>query len=726
MKYSNNIGILAICAIGGCAAMLSGCKADSAFNTEEEGVLRLQLVVNSNLTRAVENEDYLRSNCVLYISGDGNLLYKYKGLENVPSEIHMKNGNYVAEAWTGDSVGASFDKKFFRGYEPFSISGGQTSVVVKCKIANVAASVNPTTIDPEVMKDWKVEFSHSRASLDITEDTQSEKGYFMMPNADKDLHYTISGKRADGKDFIKEGVIENVERAHEYVLNFSYTPDNSQVGGAFIKIVIDDQIMEENSEIPMYSKPSIKGENFDIEKQIIGNPGDFGSEAIAKVSAFGGIKTLVLSSADYAIMGWPGNNLNLADLTSSPTQTMHSLGITWDMAHNGDKNLTTSFIHLAPSFLNSLAERPTEYTIGVTATDIYGKENRATIRIAVGPDAIVYDDPLTAEAPDQSNPMAILSHSATLSVTVNDPEAANARLEYREDGETAWKTASLGTRASGTRLTVTLKNLKPGTRYEYRAATDTFEGESMYFTTESIFAIPNASMEQWSNFTGDNKVLMPSDDGTKKFWDTGNHGSSTMGVNITNPTTSLFHLGSKAAELKSQFVGLGIVGKFAAGNIFAGTYDETDGTNGILTFGQPYNGTHPTKLRVWVNYRPGTGINKKGANANYIAEGAQDIAQIYTALTTEPIQIRTNPQKLKLFNPTEDCVIAYGQHTFEGNFGADNQLMQIDIPYEYYEKANSRKPLCLVIVCSASKYGDFFSGGEGSTLIVDDFELIYE
>lgn len=727
MKIFRNIGYFAAITAGISASLLTGCKADNEFDTEEEGTLKLQLVVNSNLTRALENEDYLRSNCVLYISGDGKLIYKYKGLENVPSEIHMKNGSYVAEAWTGDSVGASFDKKFFRGYEPFTINGGQTSVVVKCKIANVGASVNPATIDPAVMKDWKVTFSHSRASLDITEETQSQTGYFMMPNADKDLQYTISGKNAEGKEFVKTGVIENVERAHEYVLNFSYTPDTSQVGGAFIQIVVDDQVMEENSDIPMYSRPSIKGENFDIEQQIIGDPGAFSSEAIAKVSAFGGMKSLELSSPDYTVMGWPGNNLNLVNLTSSPTETMRNRGITWDLAYNADRNLATSFIHLAPAFLNSLPERNTEYTITIAATDIYGKTNNATIHIAVGPDAIIYADPVTAEEPDRSNQMGILATSATLSATINNPEAGNPRIEYREYGTEEWKTAALGTRAAGTRLTVTLKNLKPGTRYEYRAATDDFTGESIYFTTEAIFTIPNASMEEWSDFVKNTKVLIPSNDGTQKFWDSGNHGSTTVGDNITRPTTAFFHTGSNAAELKSQFVGIGIAGKLAAGNIFAGSYDETVGTNGRLTFGQPYNGTHPTKLRVWANYRPAVGVKSKGANANYIAEGAPDIAQIYVALTTEPYKIFTKSgAEQRLFSPTDESVIAYGQYTFEGNYGADGQLQQLDIPIEYYAAAKSKKPLCLVIVASASKYGDFFSGGDGSVLIVDDFELIYE
>ena len=37
----------------------------------------------------------------------------------------------------------------------------------------------------------------------------------------------------------------------------------------------------------------------------------------------------------------------------------------------------------------------------------------------------------------------------------------------------------------------------------------------------------------------------------------------------------------------------------------------------------------------------------------------------------------------------------------------------------------NRKPKYIIVVASASKYGDYFTGGSNSTLLIDDFELIY-
>ncbi len=134
---------------------LWGCAAENPFESEGEGTVRLSTVVNSITTRADEvTSDQLRDNCVVYISNEKGLIYKEKGLDNVKESFTLKAGKYVAEAWTGDSVSASFDKKFYRGYEPFTVTKGSTSnVVINCRIANVVASINTATIDPNLMKD---------------------------------------------------------------------------------------------------------------------------------------------------------------------------------------------------------------------------------------------------------------------------------------------------------------------------------------------------------------------------------------------------------------------------------------------------------------------------------------------------------------------------------------------------------------------------------------------
>ncbi len=69
--------------------------------------------------------------------------------------------------------------------------------------------------------------------------------------------------------------------------------------------------------------------------------------------------------------------------------------------------------------------------------------------------------------------------------------------------------------------------------------------------------------------------------------------------------------------------------------------------------------------------------------------------------------------------------MAYGEHTMTANVGADGQLQMIEIPIEPRDGYRTSKPSVIVIVASASKFGDYFEGAD-STLIIDDIELVYE
>ncbi|MDE6408821.1 MAG: PCMD domain-containing protein, partial [Muribaculaceae bacterium] len=145
-------------------------------------------------------------------------------------------------------------------------------------------------------------------------------------------------------------------------------------------------------------------------------------------------------------------------------------------------------------------------------------------------------------------------------------------------------------------------------------------------------------------------------------------------------------------------------------------------------FGRPYNGSHPKALKVWANYRPASGVKAESKNIDFLPvnfDGGTDHGQIYVALTTEPVEIRTNPSNRKLFDAEDAVVLAYGEKTWTGNFGPDGALEAVEIPINYNERANKQAAKYLVVVVSASKYGDFFSGAAGSVFYLDDFELVY-
>ena len=67
-------------------------------------------------------------------------------------------------------------------------------------------------------------------------------------------------------------------------------------------------------------------------------------------------------------------------------------------------------------------------------------------------------------------------------------------------------------------------------------------------------------------------------------------------------------------------------------------------------------------------------------------------------------------------------VVAYGQMT-QNTASGEKVWQELNIPLVYHSA--TKKPTHLIIVCSASKWGDYFYGSDSSVLNLDDFELVY-
>jgi hypothetical protein len=622
----------------------------------------------------------------------------------------------VAEAWTGDRVTASFDKKFYRAYEPFTITKGDVkNVVLNCKIANVVASINPEPIIDEALKDYTVTVGNTRGSLDFNaENAASAHGYFMMPNGDTSLTWTITGKTETGEPFTKSGVIENVQRAHEYVLNIRYTPQNTSVGGGFITVTVDDTELLIEDEVELTGAPAIEGVGFDINSNLVGEQGSFARKSVY-VQCLGELSSLLVHTDTPESFGLPAGDFDFMTMGDAARTSLSDAGVT--CTYTSGEESSARIIFDAKVF-NSLANG--EYAIDFTATDASGKKRSRTLNIVVSNAEVMLEDTPWTD---------VYSYSATIYGTILKDDVTNPGFRYRASGDTDWTTVVASSsaakrkgfkKASATSFSATLSGLKPGTRYEYQALCDGYVNPtSKYFTTESVFAIPNSSFESWS--TNSKGAYIPSATGAVEFWDTGNHGSITLGINITNPATSPVHSGTYSAFLKSQHVSLSGFGKFAAGNIFAGSYDKTVSTNGELTFGRPFDGSRPVKLRGYAYYHPGT---VDYSETELLKTGATDIGEIYVALTTEAVSIKTKTKQL--FDPTASYVLAYGHLEFTSDYGSSSEMREFEITLDYTDAALLQKATHLVIVGSASKYGDYFTGSTSSTLYIDDLELIYK
>ena len=733
------------------------CSNENPFDNDDLGTIKLHTVVNNIVTRAdEENSDQsLRDSCVVYISNPNSekLVKKWKGLDNVDKQITLKAGFYVAEAWTGDSVTASWDKKFYRGYQTFEVTKGSTSnIVLNCRIANVVASINASTINQDLMKDdYSLTIKNTRGECVFTKDVIDKKAYFMMPNGDNKLLYEIKGTKSDGKPFSQNGEI-NVERAHHYIFNLQYNPESSdnQTGYVFIKINIkDEEIIDEN--VHVFTKPSISGIDFDIEKKLkFINDEDIPEEGISVKICGNRLNDVILQPADGCkwdeILGLDETNKNLisdeinfAKLSvDNPIMSLcKEKGLEYKAQYNEDTKIETAYFNFSKGLFLRLTQSEELHKLEIRVTDSHNQESTALLLTARTETAAI-DDPIEIKQVASDDWQSIRANSVYLTFNLASTYEGTPGVEYSKANEDKWTFVAAPIPAGRPGMAYTradedykihITGLEEGTTYKYRARCGNFRSEDIFtFTTESKFIIPYADMEVWNafNIAKQDGCTLPGT-GADEFWGNGNPGSMKMGVSLTQGSEEIKRSGSKSAKLRSQFVGLGgLAGKFAAGNLFAGSYLETQGTDGRLSFGRPYNGSHPVALKVWVNYRPAV-ADKNGSKNGHLATGELDEGQIFVALSTEPVEVRTKTSNQKLFDKDEAIILAYGEHTFNKvNYGPDGSLQELIIPIEYYERSTNTKATQLIIVCSASKYGDFFDGGEGSTMYLDDFELIYE
>lgn len=278
---------------------------------------------------------------------------------------------------------------------------------------------------------------------------------------------------------------------------------------------------------------------------------------------------------------------------------------------------------------------------------------------------------------------------------------------------------------------------EPETTYELLAYCGDEQTDPASVTTDPEQALENGGFENWCTLDG---IVYPYADGASPYWGTGNKGSKIANATLTDkgdprPGSS----GQYSADLRSQFANIFGIGKFAAGNLFTGEYVMNAGTNGIITFGRPFT-LRPTKLRIWVRYNRGVIDRVKSYPAGTeIKIGDNDNGHVYIALGTwsaeeygkdstgeqrgssaSPICIDTRDVSTFFKSDGKD-VIGYGEHVFKESV---EEWTQITIPIEY--RTTGTRPTHLMIVCSASRWGDYFTGSTQSEMWLDDFELLYD
>lgn len=709
------------------AVLATSCSNDDErFFSRELGRVTMAPEIKSDIEvigRSSATEADLDESLIFWISNSKGPVRKYKGKANLPTEDWLVAGHYVAEAWAGDSVSASFEDRWFKGSAEFDVRGGEvTPVNVPCKIANVLVDVDYAEGLTDYFSRYGVVVSHARGSLTF-DGAEERTGYFMMPSTDKNLAWKFEATTNSGETITRQGVIENAKPATKYIVNIKFDPTGSETGGSFFDIVVDVTERVVYDDFVLELAPIVKGVGFDINEELLAKPGEVGRRSVI-VGASGELTKVELSMTGFStLLGITGpsggafDEFNLIGLNQEFEQRLLAAGIQGLYNYDSESGVSSMKINFGDAFTNKLTDGI--YVINISSLDSKGRETSTDFVIHVS------NDPLQINA---VNDYDVWATSATISATALRDDCGTPKLQYRRYGSGEWTDVEY-TSAGGV-YTAAISGLTPATTYEYRVSSDAdggFASEIKTFTTETAAQLPNNGFENWIQPA---KPWLPYGNGETQFWDSGNHGSTTVSANsnICLPGSDFKNSGNYSANLVSR----NVVIKFAAGNIFAGEYLKTDGMDGVLGWGRPFT-SRPKALKGYVKYRP-VAINK-GTPGNIpntpVATGDMDRGIIYIALLdnsiskteegkTYPVIVKTKTKEL--FSKDDSNVIAYGEQIWSSDTAGEG-LIEFTINLDY--KRSDVVPSFIVLTCSASQYGDYFVGGEGSSMWIDDLELVY-
>ena len=660
------------------------CSKDIDTNIEfaaGEGAMRFGIATQS----ALDADDSVVIKIYKVENEEQKLIRRYDAFADVPEVLALLAGNYMAKVQVGEKSAISFDKKYYYGEQSFTVTQGiVTPVTVDCKLQSTIVRVEyDATIAQNFSEGYfttvAIAESYDAAAISTGDVlsltyTETKEGYVIMPEGQTSLFWHFEGTHpAEGK-IMKEALIANVKPSARYTIRLKYSKDAP--GGLVINAIVDETLDEKNDTIVFSPDPTVLGADFDITEEQLST---FASR-VYNISSLAPISVMTMSI--------DGQEYNL--LSETPA------GVTLNKIDEVTYTLT-----VADTFFATVAGGKQTLTLHIEDVD-GGKATKGINYLVQGVMPLVTYDLWFA--------------TATFEATVINTTASSVKIAYSANGG-EWQEVVAQAGANGI-YAATITNLSPATNYSYKLVIDGADaGKGLAMATAAGTQLPNGDMERWHTKTW----ILPYGEGDSPFWLTGNEGGNMAGATLTAPSTDVRpgSAGVSSAYLKSQKAQVMGIGKFAAGNLFTGTF-SLNGMDGIVTFGRDFAFTaKPKSLSFWMK-------NNEGAIDQGSHASGTDIYTIMV-LITDGTTFAVNTKDTSTFlNVTElnnlPGVIGSGYMS-----GSDSRAEwtkeTIDIVYR--EDKSNVKPKKIIVSFTPSGYGDYFCGSTSSWMYVDDIVLNY-
>ena len=669
-----------IFAILGAVLVLASCSKDidsTVVMTASEGAMRLGVAMQSD---AVEEDVVIK---IYKVEGqEQNLVRRYEAIGDVPEYLSLLQGDYVVKVQVGQKSVASFDHKYYLGEESFTIEAGNVaSVTVDCKLQNSIVKVNyDATVAEKLEAGYFTNVSIAEsynADAIATGDIhslrfdESKEGYFILPEGETALFWHFEGTHPVEGEIVKEAVIENVKPAAKYTITLKYSKDAP--GNLVLEATVDESIEEVDDTLIFSPDPTVMGNGFN-EKELQLSI----TERTYNVSALANITTLTLNDHDLLAGGVAGVSVAKGD----------------DMNYQ---------VTISSAFFATYVGGAHEVMFHVEDAD-GGKLNKAIGYNVQGIMALSAED------------YSLWFGTATFKANVVDSAATAVKIAYSADGA-SWTEMDAVAAGNGI-YTAACADFACEKNYTYKLVVDGVEyGKTLQLATAAGAQLPNGDMERWHKASW----VLPYGSGDAPFWLTGNEGANMADATLTRSSTDVRpgSTGTYSAHLTSLKASVMGIGKFAAGNLFTGTF-AMNGLDGIVTFGRDFAFTaKPKSLTFWMKNNEGT--IDEGSHAS--GTDIMTVMIIITDGTTYSVNTKDTSTFLKMEDlATRDGVIAYGYIT--GSY-QHPEWTEKTIELIYREDMKEVKPKKIVVSFTPSGYGDYFCGSTSSWMYIDDIVLNY-
>lgn len=712
--------------IGAVLLVGTACSKDNRFGGDGEGKLSLGIVFDSKTIEASDTEHAVTKADLDYAvsvrDSQGRKIRQYETKAEVPAEIWLQTGDYTIEVTSGKNEVAAFDSPYFVGKEEVSIIPDQPQAVqVSCKLANAKVTVEWSDKIKSNFSSFQVKIGPSVAETLTFDETGSQTGYYKTAEGTEaiTLKWNMVAVTNAGREVTREGSFTAEPQRH-YNVEFDLTGGNEggEGGWQFLDeiTVIEDAVGKDDPvEIPLKRLPQIKGVDFDIKQDyfiLLGNTPELKIELTGTptIDSVG-----VLQDCQYLLGKGIPADFKLLTISENAKNRLNAEGFNWTVS--GDKK---SIVVDLTALIPKLGESTSHFEFGVK--DETGKRNTGKLTLM-----IIDSDVITVSITNVLTDVWA-GHIVARGKWTSGSNPGELAFEYQKQGESSWTKVTEGITVDnpGTgEFSAKLSGLTPGTTYSYRASSQNIPGNMQTVTTESAIYIDELNFDNWyRNPNKDNAWYASTEaavQGNTYWLDSGNPGTAKPiagGVNPTEPSSEVYTSGpgKQAVKMSSSVV----AGKFAAGNIFTGRFQDITiiPMGAKMEFGRPYT-ARPTKLRGYFKYQPAAVTHSYPAGG--LNEGDMDYCNIHVALCDwdGPFQASTGDARFPDFFASD--VIAYGAHSVNTPVAS---YIPFEITIEWRDL--TRRPRYIVFAASSSKYGDYFAGGKGSVLWLDECELVFD